>query len=75
MLQYADDPIKMEDLWDPESKTLSTIPCGKYYHLNLIFKVHSSTGKSVQKKIYYKRVRVVINQLGIQKVEELPVFL
>lgn len=75
MLQYADDPIKMEELWDPESKTLSTIPCGKYYHLNLIFKVHSSTGSSVQNKIYYKRVRVVINQQGIQKVEELPVFL
>lgn len=75
MLQYADDPIKMEDLWDPESKTLSTIPCGKYYHLNLIFKVHSSTGKSVQNKIYYKRVRVVINQQGIQQVEELPVVL
>jgi hypothetical protein len=75
LLQYTDDPIQMEELWDPASKILSTIPCEKYYHLNLIFRVQTPASQSLQNKTYYKRIRVILNQQGIQKVEELPVLL
>ena len=75
LLQYADDPIQMEELWNPETETITTIPCDKYYHLNLIFKVQASTKQSLPNKIYYKRIRVILNQQGIQDVEELPVLL
>ncbi|MHA1618273.1 MAG: hypothetical protein ACTSVZ_03260, partial [Promethearchaeota archaeon] len=75
LLQYTDDPIQMEELWDPESKTLSKIPCEKYYHLNLIFRAQTPASQSLQNKTYYKRIRVILNQQGIQKVEELPVLL
>ena len=75
LLKYTDDPIQMEELWDPASKILSSIPCEKYYHLNLIFRVQTPASQSLQNKTYYKRIRVILNQQGIQKVEELPVLL
>ena len=67
-LQYADDPISVENLWDPKKKHIIKVPCAKVYHLNIIFRM-----KMPNKQIHYKKIRVILNQKGILEVLE-PVF-
>ncbi|WP_457557815.1 hypothetical protein [Candidatus Harpocratesius sp.] len=69
-LQYADDPLNTELVWDPIRKEFYELACAKVYHLNTIFKLRAISSKKVPSQIYYKKVRVVIDQNGIRRVTE-----
>lgn len=69
-LQYADDPETTEILWDPESHQVKKIKCIKVYHLNVIFRLRSISSKYPTSPLYYKKIRVVLDQTGIRRVTE-----
>jgi hypothetical protein len=71
-IQYADDPTRDEEVWNSETKIIDTISCAKVYHLNLIFKVRSRD-KGHHDNVYYKKVRVILDQKGIKRIEN-PTF-
>lgn len=69
-LNYADDPISKELLWNQEKQKVEQISCNKVYHLNIVFKLRPTNSKKEFHHIFYKKIRVVIDQNGIQRVSE-----
>jgi rubrerythrin len=68
-IQYADDPFNIEYSWIPDLGKVREIHCAKVYHINIIFKMQIYfPGK--EDKTYYKKVRVILDQQGIKRVEE-----
>ncbi|MBD3352710.1 MAG: hypothetical protein GF364_14580, partial [Candidatus Lokiarchaeota archaeon] len=59
LLRYADDPIQFESVWNPVTQEIEQVSIAKVYHLNLIFRLRTSTAKN-QENRFYKKVRVVI---------------
>ena len=68
-LQYADDPMYFETMWDKDTQKLTEVACNKAYHINIIFKLISNA-EEVQEQIFYKKVRVILDQQGIKQVLE-----
>lgn len=68
-LRYADDPIQNELLWNNIKRTVDIIPVSKVYHLNIVVKLTNSIGKEV-KKVSVKKFRVILDQNGINRIEE-----
>lgn len=54
-LQYADDPINTELVWDPVHKEFYELTCSKVYHLNTIFKLRAITSKKCLLKYFIKK--------------------
>ncbi|MHA1149773.1 MAG: hypothetical protein ACTSR8_16175 [Promethearchaeota archaeon] len=68
-LDYADDPIQYELLWNETKKTVEEIPVSRVYHINIILKMSSFKGKKI-KRIHFKKFRVIFDQKGILRIEE-----
>ncbi|MHA1886506.1 MAG: hypothetical protein ACTSX0_00615, partial [Promethearchaeota archaeon] len=69
-LQYADDPETTEINWDPKSKQIKKVKCIKVYHLNVIFRLREISSKNPLSPLYYKKIRVILDQFGIRRVTE-----
>ncbi|MFX1337998.1 MAG: hypothetical protein ACFFDK_05275 [Promethearchaeota archaeon] len=73
-LKYADDPIQHEFLWNSETNKVEEISISKVYHLNIILKLSSYKGKQV-KRLFFKKFRVIMDQNGIKRIENLNISL
>jgi hypothetical protein len=62
-----DDPVE-EQLLLSEGE-LKTVQVHKVYHVNF---VSQYTSISPQKERIYRRMRLVLNQLGIKRIEHIP---
>lgn len=71
LTQYADDSVKIEKVWNLETKQIDEIPCSKVYHINMILKLYLRN-KDQQDIVHYKKVRVIIDQDGIKSVQNMP---
>ncbi|UYP48684.1 hypothetical protein NEF87_004969 [Candidatus Lokiarchaeum ossiferum] len=67
-LQYADDSVQNENIWDEDSQKIISVPCSKVYHINVIFKIRSFTKSDKEGAVYYKKVRVILDQNGIKRI-------
>lgn len=67
-LQYADDPVQFENIWDEDSQKVVLVPCSKVYHINVIFKIRSFTKSDKESAVCYKKVRVIFDQNGIKRI-------
>ena len=50
-------------------RKFESIPISKVYHLNVIFKLSSFKGKNID-QIYFKKIRIILDQNGIKRVLE-----
>jgi hypothetical protein len=62
-----DAPIELYTLVHPETHELVEVPCGRVYHLNIVLRTTTRSDGAV--RIELERVRVVLDQLGIRRVE------
>ncbi len=69
-LQYADDPINKEVLWNATTTQIQTVECAKVYHLNVIMKLKTTSEVPGSVSMYYKKIRVILDQNGILRVTE-----
>ncbi|MHA1340139.1 MAG: hypothetical protein ACTSRZ_10305 [Promethearchaeota archaeon] len=69
MIRYADDPYQKELIFDPKKQEIIEQSLPKVYHLNIIFHLRVNP-KITKKKVYYKKVRVILDQNGIKRVVE-----
>ncbi|MHA1672992.1 MAG: hypothetical protein ACTSYI_05140 [Promethearchaeota archaeon] len=69
-LQYADDPISKEIIWDSNTTQVHTVDCAKVYHLNVIMKLRTISEDLGSISMYYKKIRVILDQNGILRVTE-----
>ncbi|MHA1648352.1 MAG: hypothetical protein ACTSVL_12345 [Promethearchaeota archaeon] len=69
-LRYLDDPVNIETFWDKEARIIKKISTSKVYHMNIIFKITDMSQKNISQKISYKKIRVILDQQGIQNIEE-----
>ena len=69
LVQYADDPVRYERVWDSASNRIRRVACSKVYHLNLIIKIEAPSG-TTKERVAFKHVRVILNQDGILRVSE-----
>ncbi|TFG16467.1 MAG: hypothetical protein EU530_11780 [Promethearchaeota archaeon] len=68
-IQYADDPFKEYPVIDREmGDKLKTVKQYKVYHLNLIFRISRLKSKKYKESIF-KRVRIILDQDGIKRLE------
>ena len=63
-----DDPYEEYPHVHPETRELTSARCMRVYHLNLVLRITSGTGKG--KRVETERVRVVVNQERILRVEQ-----
>ena len=68
-IQYADDTIRYEELYNPETKKIEEVECVKVYHLNLVLRMQyiNEKGNNITT---YKKVRVILTQDGIKSMVE-----
>ncbi|MHA1672067.1 MAG: hypothetical protein ACTSYI_00440 [Promethearchaeota archaeon] len=69
-LQYADDPISKEVLWNSTTTQIQSVECAKVYHLNAIMKLRTTSEVPGSVSMYYKKIRVILDQNGILRVTE-----
>jgi hypothetical protein len=69
MIEYADDPEHIDNVWNLQSKKVENVKCAKVYHLNLVLKLHAMDDGG-HEQILYKRVRVILDQRGIKRLQE-----
>jgi hypothetical protein len=69
LVQYADDPFHFDKMWDSQTKKIQRIKCAKVYHLNLIISLETQSAKE-KNQIVFKHVRVILNQDGIVRMNE-----
>ncbi|MHA1521915.1 MAG: hypothetical protein ACTSRK_17195 [Promethearchaeota archaeon] len=69
-LQYADDPISKEIIWDSTNTQILTVNCAKVYHINAIMKLKTISEERGTISMYYKKIRVILDQNGILRVTE-----
>lgn len=70
LLQYADDPQQHFENWNMDKKEIEKLVADQVYHLNVIFQIKAYSKKKKKVKIFYKRLRVVLDQRGIKRVVE-----
>ena len=68
-LRYADDPIQYNLCWNQTIRKFESVPISKVYHLNVIFKLSSSKGKTIN-QVDFKKIRIILDQNGIKRVLE-----
>lgn len=66
-IQYADDPYKENPVVDSDNYS-KMVRQYKVYHLNLVFRITRLKSKK-DKKSFYKKVRIVLDQNGIKRLE------
>ena len=71
IIQYADDPFYIEELWHPEAGKIKKIRCAKVYHLNLVLGLKNLSRKKAKDE-FSKHVRVILNQKGIVRISDVP---
>ena len=62
-----DAPTEVYTLVHPTTRKLVEVPCGRVYHLNIVLR--TTTGQGADERVELERVRVVLNQKGIRRVE------
>jgi hypothetical protein len=62
-----DAPIELYTLVHPTTHELVEVPCGRVYHLNIVLR--TTTRSDGASRVELERVRVVLDQLGIRRVE------
>jgi hypothetical protein len=62
-----DAPVEMYTLVHPLTRELVEVPCGRVYHLNIVLRTTSGRGREALVEL--ERVRVVVDQGGIRRVE------
>ncbi|MEZ4429565.1 MAG: hypothetical protein R3A51_17970, partial [Nannocystaceae bacterium] len=62
-----DTPREDHRLVDPQTGRVEVIPCARVYHLNLVLRLTVGSGATRRQTI--ERVRVVLDQNGIKRVE------
>ncbi len=70
LIQYADDPYHIQEVWHGPSRKIKKVKCAKVYHLNLVMRMealHDNKGD----RIHFKRVRAILNQKGLLEVVEI----
>jgi hypothetical protein len=70
LIQYADDSFHFDKVWDSHTKKIKRIKCAKVYHLNLIIRLETLAAPREKKQIVFKHVRVILNQEGIVRANE-----
>ncbi|MBN2154660.1 MAG: hypothetical protein JW776_01270 [Candidatus Lokiarchaeota archaeon] len=68
IIRYADDPFKEYPIWNKDTDDVEYIKQYKIYHINLIFRVRT-LNKTTTKIPYLKKVRIVLDQDGIKRLE------
>ena len=64
-----DAPRQNHRFVDPETKRVVDVSCARVYHVNLVLRFTVGTGAEQRQEI--DRVRIVIDQRGIRRVEEI----
>ena len=62
-----DAPTEIYTLVHPTTRQLVEVPCGRVYHLNIVLR--TTTGLGVDSRVELERVRVVLDQRGIRRVQ------
>lgn len=62
-----DAPREDHPLIDPNTGEIQIIPCARVYHINIILRMTVGRGKHARSRV--ERVRVVMDQRGIKRVE------
>ena len=60
-------PAEIYTLVHPTTQSLVEVACGRVYHLNVVLRTTSGTGSA--SRVELERVRVVLDQSGIKRVE------
>jgi hypothetical protein len=68
-IQYADDPVRFEEVYNSETKQIEKVECLKVYHLNIVLRMEYVDDHGVE-NITFKKVRVVLTQNGIKGMSE-----
>ncbi len=66
-----DDPYEMHTIVDPDTHELHHVKCARVYHVNLVMRFTKGHGKEA--KVETERVRVVLDQRGIKRIEAVAV--
>jgi hypothetical protein len=69
-ITYADDPDRTVSIWDMKNQTIKDVHCEKSYHLNLIIKLEAKDNVN-RNFVSYRKVRVILDQRGIKRVQEM----
>jgi len=69
-IQYADDPVRIQEVWHSPSRKIRKVKCAKVYHLNLVVRMEALHEKDGD-RIRFKRVRAILNQKGLLEVVEI----
>jgi hypothetical protein len=69
-LSYADDPYRTRLVWFADTQEFRKVKYAKVYHLNVVFKLEY-LDESRQDRVQYKKIRVVLDQNGIKRINEL----
>ncbi len=64
-----DAPREDHQLIDPSTGEILVIPCARVYHVNIILRTTAGRGKTAKSNV--ERIRVVMDQRGIKRVEYL----
>jgi len=70
--QRMDEAVEVHRVVHPEQKRLLEVPCNRVYHINLILRITRGTGKDRTSSA--ERVRVIIDQDGLKRVERVDGF-
>ncbi|MCB9730718.1 MAG: hypothetical protein H6744_03425 [Deltaproteobacteria bacterium] len=69
--ERMDDPVEAYHHIDPHSLELMSVPCARVYHVNIVLRF--TTGRGAQATTEVERVRVVLDQRGIKRIESITV--
>jgi hypothetical protein len=64
-----DAPMETHRIVAPSDRSLVDVDCERNYHLNLVLRFTAGTGRDARVEI--DRVRIVANQSGIKRIEEI----
>lgn len=65
--ERMDAPLENYQLIHPRTHKIITVPCARVYHLNLVLRL--TVGQGEEREVRVERIRVVLNQHGIKRVE------
>lgn len=67
--ERMDSPFETHRIVDPTSREVVSVSCARVYHVNLVLRFMKGTGASTV--VENERVRVVIDQRGIKRIEHI----
>jgi len=70
--QRMDKPIETYKVVHPEEKRIISVPCNRIYHINLVLRFTQGSGD--ESSVRSERVRVIIDQKGLKRVEMVGAF-